>query len=93
MTKLKNLSSTVAICLAILEPFGREGAYLTEVVTGWEERGLDSNERSVCAYLHRVVEYGYIKRTKGEGRRTIYKITPSGRKAVSYTHLTLPTKA
>ena len=84
MSKLKNLSSTVAVCLAILEPFGREGAYLTEVVTGWEELGLDSNERSVCAYLHRVVGYGYIKRTKGEGRRTIYKITPSGRKELKW---------
>ena len=70
MTKLKNLSSTVAVCLAILEPFGREGAYLTEVVTGWEDLGLDSSERSVCTYLNRVVGYGYIKRSKGEGSET-----------------------
>ena len=84
MSKLKNLSSTVAVCLAILEPFGREGAYLTEVVTGWGEPGFNVGERSVCAYLHRVVEYGYIKRTMGEGRRTIYKITPSGRKELKW---------
>ena len=84
MTKLKHLSSTVAICLAILEPYGRKGADLTEAVEEWEGRGLDVSRRSMCAYLHRVADYGYIRTAKGEGRRTIYKITPSGRKELKW---------
>ena len=84
MTKLKHLSSTVAICLAILEPYGRKGADLTEAVEEWEGRGLEVSRRSMCAYLHRVADYGYIRTSKGEGRRTIYKITPSGRKELKW---------
>ena len=83
MSKLKNLSSTVAICLAILEPYGREGAYLTEVVTGWQELGFDIGTGSVCTYLNRVKDYGYI-RTSKDAQRTIYKITPSGRKELKW---------
>ena len=81
--KLKQLSAHVVIVLAIIDEFGDEGAWLSEVVAGYEEIGLDVDWRSVCTYVNRVKGCGYVSTTQEDGD-PVYRITEAGREELDW---------
>lgn len=84
--RLKNLSSTVIVVLAILDCFGREGAYLDEICDEYDALGLPVGRRSICTYMNRVAKMDLLRSAKdkdGSGR-AIYYITRAGKKELNW---------
>lgn len=85
--KLKNLSAPLVLILAILDAYGKEGAYLSDVVNDYQELGINISRRSICTYLHRVCRSGYAidGRECTDGRwLAIYRINKDGIKELSW---------
>ena len=82
VVRLKHLSATAAVCLAILGEYP-DGMTLDDAVSGYEEMSLEVERRAVCTYINRVKHMGFIETKKINGLTT-YHITKDGQKELDW---------